>query len=90
MVIGVALGIGIADALVVLIGTGPVQIAVACGAMVVATAFGGSTVLVGEAAASALLSYDPAAGDRPVGRAFFDSLLGGIVHRRHVAAARNP
>jgi len=36
-----------------LIGTGPARIAaVVCGTVVVATAFGGSTVLVGEAAAA--------------------------------------
>jgi uncharacterized membrane protein YgaE (UPF0421/DUF939 family) len=81
MVIGVALGIGIADALVVLIGTGPAQIAaVVCGAMVVAIAFGGSTVLVGEAAASALLVVTiQLPGTGLSGARFLDSLLGGIV-----------
>jgi uncharacterized membrane protein YgaE (UPF0421/DUF939 family) len=81
MVIGVALGIGIADALVVVIGTGPVQIAaVVLGAMVVAIAFGGGTVLVGEAAASALLVVTiqlPGSGLSAV--RFLDSLLGGVV-----------
>jgi uncharacterized membrane protein YgaE (UPF0421/DUF939 family) len=81
MVIGVALGIGIADALVVLIGTGPAQIAaVVCGAMVVAIAFGGGAVLVGEAAASALLVVTiqlPGTGLSAV--RFLDSLLGGVV-----------
>jgi uncharacterized membrane protein YgaE (UPF0421/DUF939 family) len=81
MVIGVALGIGIADALVVLIGTGPAQIAaVVCGAMMVAIAFGGSTVLVGEAAASALLVVTiQLPGTGLSGVRFLDSLLGGIV-----------
>jgi uncharacterized membrane protein YgaE (UPF0421/DUF939 family) len=81
MVIGVALGIGIADALVVLIGTGPVQIAaVVCGAMVAAIAFGGSTVLVGEATASALLVVTiQLPGSGLSGVRFLDSLLGGIV-----------
>ena len=81
MVIGVALGIGIADALVVLIGTGPAQIAaVVCGAMVVAIAFGGSTALVGEAAASALLVVTiQLPGTGLSGVRFLDSLLGGIV-----------
>src|SRR5918912_358269 len=79
--IGVALGIGIADALVRLIGTGPAQIAaVVCGAMVVAIAFGGSTVLVGEAAASALLVVTiQLPGTGLSGVRFLDSLLGGIV-----------
>jgi uncharacterized membrane protein YgaE (UPF0421/DUF939 family) len=81
MVIGVALGIGIADAVVSLIGTGPAQIAaVVGGAMVVAIAFGGSTVLVGEAAASALLVVTiQLPGTGLSGVRFLDSLLGGIV-----------
>ena len=81
MVIGVALGIGIADALVVLIGTGPAQIAVVvCGAMAVAIAFGGSTALVGEAAASALLVVTIQLPETGLsGVRFLDSLLGGIV-----------
>src|SRR5690242_2845908 len=81
MVIGVALGIGIADALVVLIGTGPAQIAVVvCGAMVVAIAFGGGPGLVGEAAASALLVVTiQQPGTGLSGVRFLDSLLGGVV-----------
>jgi uncharacterized membrane protein YgaE (UPF0421/DUF939 family) len=81
MVIGVALGIGIADALVVLIGTGPAQIAtVVSGAMVVAIAFGGGTVLIGEAAASALLVVTiQLPGTGLSGVRFLDSLLGGVV-----------
>jgi uncharacterized membrane protein YgaE (UPF0421/DUF939 family) len=81
MVIGVALGIGIADAVVSVIGTGPVQIAaVVGGAMLVAIGFGGSTVLVGEAAASALLVVTiQLPGTGLSGVRFLDSLLGGIV-----------
>ena len=81
MVIGIALGIGIADALVALIGTGPAQIAaVVCGAMVVVIAFGGSTALVGEAAASALLVVTiQLPGTGLSGVRFLDSLLGGMV-----------
>jgi uncharacterized membrane protein YgaE (UPF0421/DUF939 family) len=81
MVLGVALGIGIADALVRLIGTGPAQIAaVVCGAMVVAIAFSGSTVLIGEAAASALLVVTiQLPGTGLSGVRFLDSLLGGVV-----------
>jgi uncharacterized membrane protein YgaE (UPF0421/DUF939 family) len=81
MVLGVALGIGIADALVGLIGTGPAQIAVVvCGAMAIAIACGGSTVLVGEAAASALLVVTiQLPGSGLSGVRFLDSLLGGIV-----------
>jgi uncharacterized membrane protein YgaE (UPF0421/DUF939 family) len=81
MVLGVALGIGIADALVTLIGTGPAQIAaVVGGAMLIAIAFGGSTVLVGEAAASALLVVTiQLPGTGLSGVRFLDSLLGGVV-----------
>lgn len=81
MVIGVAMGIGIADALVVVIGTGPLQIAaVVVGAMVVAIAFGGGTVLIGEAAASALLVVTiQLPGTGLSGVRFLDSLLGGVV-----------
>ena len=81
MVIGIALGVGIADALVVLIGTGPAQIAVVvCLAMVVVIAFGGSVVLVGEAAASALLVVTvQLPGTGLSGVRFVDSLLGGLV-----------
>jgi uncharacterized membrane protein YgaE (UPF0421/DUF939 family) len=81
MMIGIALGIGIADALVVLIGDGPLQIAaVVTLAMVVAVAFGGSTALVSEAAASALLvvTIQPP-GSGLSGVRFLDSLLGGVV-----------
>jgi uncharacterized membrane protein YgaE (UPF0421/DUF939 family) len=81
MVIGIALGIGIADTLVHLIGTGPAQIAaVVGGAMAVAIGFGGSTVLVGEAAASALLVVTiQLPGTGLSGVRFLDSLLGGVV-----------
>jgi hypothetical protein len=55
-VLGVALGIGIADALVVMIGDGTLQLAaIVAGAMVAAVALGGGPVLVTEAAAGALL-----------------------------------
>ena len=81
MVLGIALGIGIADAIVTLIGDGPLQIAlVVTGAMVVAVALGGSVAVVGEAAASALLvvTVQPP-GSGLSGVRFLDSLLGGVV-----------
>jgi uncharacterized membrane protein YgaE (UPF0421/DUF939 family) len=81
MVIGIALGIGIADALFVLIGGGTLQIAaIVAGAMVVAVALGGSVVLVSEAAVSALLVVTiqpPTSGLS--GTRFLDSLLGGLI-----------
>jgi uncharacterized membrane protein YgaE (UPF0421/DUF939 family) len=81
MVIGVALGIAIADALVVAIGDGPVQIAaIVAGAMAAAVALGGGVVLVSEAAASALLvvTIQPP-GSGLSGARFLDSLLGGVL-----------
>jgi uncharacterized membrane protein YgaE (UPF0421/DUF939 family) len=81
MVIGVALGIGIADALVVAIGDGPVQVgAIVAGAMAVAVALGGGAILVSEAAVSALLvvTVQPP-GSGLSGARFLDSLLGGVV-----------
>jgi uncharacterized membrane protein YgaE (UPF0421/DUF939 family) len=81
MVLGVALGIGIADALVNLIGSGTWQIAaIVVGAMVAAVALGGSALLVSEAAVSALLvvAVQPP-GSGLSGARFLDSLLGGLV-----------
>ena len=81
MVVGIALGIGIADALFVLIGAGTIQIAaIVSGAMVAAVALGGSVVLVSEAAVSALLVVTiqpPSSGLS--GARFLDSLLGGVI-----------
>jgi uncharacterized membrane protein YgaE (UPF0421/DUF939 family) len=81
MVVGIALGIGIADALFVLIGGGTFQIAaIVAGAMVAAVALGGSVVLVSEAAVSALLVVTiqpPSSGLS--GARFLDSLLGGLI-----------
>ena len=81
MVVGIALGIGIADALFVLIGSGTLQIAaIVAGAMVVAVALGGSVVLVSEAGVSALLVVTvqpPSSGLS--GARFLDSLLGGLI-----------
>jgi uncharacterized membrane protein YgaE (UPF0421/DUF939 family) len=81
MVLGVALGIGIADALVVAIGDGPVQIAaIVAGAMAAAVALGGGAILVSEAAVSALLvvTVQPP-GSGLSGARFLDSLLGGAL-----------
>jgi uncharacterized membrane protein YgaE (UPF0421/DUF939 family) len=81
MVVGIALGIGIADALFVLIGAGTIQIAaIVAGAMVAAVALGGSVALVSEAAVSALLVVTiqpPSSGLS--GARFLDSLLGGVI-----------
>src|ERR1700750_1848088 len=56
MVVGIALGVGIADALVHVIGSGTWQIAaIVAGAMIVSVALGGSGGLVCEAGGSAHL-----------------------------------
>jgi uncharacterized membrane protein YgaE (UPF0421/DUF939 family) len=81
MVLGIALGIGIADALFTLVGAGTWQIAaIVVGAMVTAVALNGSIVLVSEAAVSALLvvTVQPP-GSGLSGARFLDSLLGGLV-----------
>lgn len=81
MVLGIAVGIGIADALFVLIGGGTLQIAaIVAGAMMAAVALGGSVVLVSEAGVSALLVVaiqPPSSGLS--GARFLDSLLGGLI-----------
>ena len=81
MVIGIAVGVGIADVLFVLIGGGTVQIAaIVAGAMAAAVALGGSVVLVSEAGVSALLVVTiqpPSSGLS--GARFLDSLLGGLI-----------
>ncbi|MEA2382659.1 MAG: hypothetical protein QOH72_2630 [Solirubrobacteraceae bacterium] len=81
MVLGIALGIGIADVLFTLVGDGTWQIAaIVVGAMVAAVALGGSVVLVSEAAVSALLvvTVQPP-GTGLSGARFIDSLLGGLI-----------
>ena len=80
LVIGVAIGIGIGDLLILVIGTGPWQIALmVLGAILVATAVGGGTPLVVQSASSAVLvaTLTPGAA-LPLSR-FFDALVGGGV-----------
>jgi uncharacterized membrane protein YccC len=80
LVLGVAIGIGIGDAIIILIGSGPWQIAlVVLGAILVATAVGGGTPLVVQSASSAVLvaTLTPQTG-APLSR-FFDALVGGAV-----------
>ena len=80
LVIGVAIGIGIGDAVILLIGSGPWQIAVVVlGAILVATAVGGGTPLVVQSASSAVLVATlTAQAGGPLTR-FFDALVGGAV-----------
>jgi uncharacterized membrane protein YgaE (UPF0421/DUF939 family) len=80
LVLGVAIGIGVGDALILVIGRGPWQIALmVLGAILVATAVGGGTPLVVQSASSAVLVATLTAGAaQPVSR-FFDALVGGAV-----------
>ncbi len=81
MVIGVALGIAVGDALVAVIGVGPVQIAVVVVlAIVAAVLLGVGGVAVGQAAASAVLvvTLAPPSGGIYVTR-FVDALIGGAI-----------
>jgi uncharacterized membrane protein YgaE (UPF0421/DUF939 family) len=80
VVTGVALGIGIGDLIILLIGTGPWQIGlVVVLAVTTAAAIGGGTPLVVQSASSAVLvaTLSTTAG-LPYTR-FFDALIGGLV-----------
>jgi uncharacterized membrane protein YgaE (UPF0421/DUF939 family) len=78
LAIGVAVGIGVADALVLLIGSGPAMLAiVVLLAMVTAVFLGTGQVMVNQAAVSAVLvaTLPPAANFS--GARFVDALIGG-------------
>jgi uncharacterized membrane protein YgaE (UPF0421/DUF939 family) len=81
MVFGVALGIAVGDGLILLIGTGPVQIAAVVSLAILLVVFlrGGPTV-VSQAASSAVLvaTLAPPSGGIYYTR-FFDSFIGGVV-----------
>ncbi|MCU7727193.1 FUSC family protein [Actinoplanes sp. KI2] len=80
LVIGVAIGIGIGDALILLIGTGPWQIGlIVLLAILVATAVGGGTPLVVQAASSAVLVATLTSATALPWTRFFDALIGGGV-----------
>jgi uncharacterized membrane protein YgaE (UPF0421/DUF939 family) len=80
LVLGVALGIGIGDALIQLIGSGPWQIGlIVVLAVIVATAVGGGTPLVNQAASSAVLVATLTASTGLPWTRFFDALVGGAV-----------
>lgn len=80
LVVGVAVGVAVADALVIALGTGTLQIGLVVAlAMIAAVALGGSRLVVGQAASSAVLVATievPSEFDfaRPV-----DALVGGVV-----------
>ncbi|MFF5295546.1 FUSC family protein [Paractinoplanes globisporus] len=80
LVIGVAIGIGIGDALILLIGSGPWQIGlVVLLAILVATAVGGGTPLVVQSASSAVLVATLTSASGLPWTRFFDALVGGGV-----------
>ncbi|MET8153950.1 aromatic acid exporter family protein [Actinoplanes sp. NPDC049668] len=80
LVVGVAVGIGVGDALILLIGSGGWQIAlVVVLAIVVPTAVGAAAPLVVQSASSAVLVVTLATlPGQPFSR-FFDALIGGAV-----------
>jgi len=80
LVIGVAIGIGIGDALILLVGAGPWQIGlVVVLAVLVATAVGGGTPLVMQSASSAVLVATLTSATGLPWTRFFDALVGGGV-----------
>lgn len=81
LALGVAVGIAVADVLVRAIGTGTLQIAaVVVLAMAGALLIGAGTILVNQAAISAILVITlPTVGQGPVTDRFFDALIGVLV-----------
>jgi len=80
LVIGVAIGIGIGDSLILLIGSGPWQIGlIVMLAILVATAIGGGTPLVVQSASSAVLVATLTSTTGLPWTRFFDALVGGGV-----------
>jgi uncharacterized membrane protein YgaE (UPF0421/DUF939 family) len=80
LVIGVALGIGIGDTIIHVIGTGPWQIGlVVTMAILIATGVGGGTPLVIQSASSAVLVATLTSGTGQPWTRFFDALVGGGV-----------
>ncbi len=80
LVLGVAIGIGIGDAFILLIGSGPWQIGlIVLLAVLVATAVGGGTPLVVQSASSAVLVATLTSTTGLPWTRFFDALVGGGV-----------
>jgi uncharacterized membrane protein YgaE (UPF0421/DUF939 family) len=78
LVLGVAIGIGVGDALILLIGNGPWQVGlVVVLAILVATALGGGPPLVNQAAASAVLVATLTSTTGMPWTRFLDALVGG-------------
>ncbi|WP_127498536.1 FUSC family protein [Actinoplanes solisilvae] len=80
LVVGVAIGIGIGDAIILLIGSGPWQIGlIVLLAVMVATGVGGGTPLVVQSASSAVLVATLTTSTGLPWTRFFDALVGGGV-----------
>src|SRR6266545_3743230 len=81
LVVGVALGILVGDALIYFIGTGGWQIGLGVGvAILVAVFLGGGPIVIGQAAASAVLVATLAPpSDGIYYTRFLDALIGGVV-----------
>ncbi|MGK5679511.1 FUSC family protein [Actinoplanes sp. URMC 104] len=80
LVLGVAIGIGLGDAIILLIGSGPWQIGlIVLLAVLVATAVGGGTPLVVQSASSAVLVATLTSATGLPWTRFFDALVGGGV-----------
>jgi uncharacterized membrane protein YgaE (UPF0421/DUF939 family) len=80
LVCGVAIGIGVGDALILLIGSGPWQIGICVLlAIVTAAAVGGGTPLVVQSASSAVLVATLTSSTGLPWTRFFDALVGGGV-----------
>ena len=80
LVVGVALGILVGDTLIYFVGTGAWQIALGVGfAILVAIFLGGGPIVIGQAAASAVLvaTLAPPSGGIYYSR-FLDALIGGV------------
>ncbi len=80
LVVGVAIGIGVGDAIILLIGAGPWQLGlIVLLAILVATALGGGTPLVVQSAASAVLVTTLTSSTGLPWTRFLDALVGGGV-----------
>ncbi|GAA0544292.1 aromatic acid exporter family protein [Paractinoplanes ferrugineus] len=80
LVLGVAIGIGIGDALILLIGSGPWQIGlIVLLAVLIATAVGGGSPLIVQSASSAVLVATLTSSTGLPWTRFFDALVGGGV-----------
>jgi uncharacterized membrane protein YgaE (UPF0421/DUF939 family) len=80
LVIGVAIGIGVGDALIMFIGSGPWQIGlIVVLAILVATGVGGGTPLVVQSASSAVLVATLTSTTGLPWTRFLDALVGGAV-----------